>query len=74
MSGTTNARWIFQASDILPIIQGQIAPPIIAMTRSDDPSFVYGPRLFKRDAAAFKADLIIAPGVVHERIDALKMF
>ena len=32
------------------MIAGQSAPPMMDMTSSDDPSFVYGPRLFRLKA------------------------
>src|SRR6266496_3618226 len=43
MSGTKNATRILPWSEMNPMMAGQIAPPIIDATRSEDPSFVYRP-------------------------------
>src|SRR6266446_3201755 len=38
---------MFHASEILPMMAGTIAPPIIDITSREDPSFVYDPRFFR---------------------------
>src|SRR6202453_5431289 len=44
------ARWMLEASERRHIKAGTIAPPMMAMTNSDEPSLVYEPRFFTLNA------------------------